>query len=317
MSATKSPILASINLQNGMFCHLVGEFLIVSGNHNPEIINFEYDLSKTKNQKKARIILNIVFTLIFASAAVYTQFYPLILLLFLSLWDLRQLNRYKLPINKTKIIPLKNVTEIRLKKGQLGFNYMDVYLENNGDKSFIPLQLYDSESTLENAKVVTSKIGKLTESPEIEKIEIVGYSIPLNEVSSYVLKDDVLHYTQNNLFNRSRIDSYKYLRLVAYFALIMILVSIGIKINIINTTHTNYIDNVVIVIFILAMLIPIKYVRKALPNTINVTDIIEFKQGNNKSSLILKQKIGFNLKVHLKSKFLPKDIREHLNTSGK
>lgn len=317
MSGTKSLVKATINLQNGRFCHLMEDFLVINSTQKPLISNFTSDLSKTKNYKKIRIILNALFTIFFIGVAIWTQFYPLILLMFLSLWDLRQLKRYKLPINKTKIIPIANITEIRLKKGQMNFNYMDIYIIHEGVKSFIPLQLYDSESTLTQAKGIAKHIGKLSESPELEKFKMDDYQIPLNENSSYSSKDRSLFYTQNHVFNKTRDDSYQYLRIVSYFLILFILLCIGIKTNTIVTEHSNYIDIVIIIIFILMLRIPYKYSRKALPNVIKLSEVVGLKKGKTKTYLILKQKYGFNLKVHFKNKYLPKDFEQHINLKNK
>ena len=45
--------------------------------------------------------------------------------------------------------------------------------------------------------------GKLSESPELEKITMEGYQIPLNETSSYASKDETLYYTQKHIFNKT------------------------------------------------------------------------------------------------------------------
>ncbi|MFT6716246.1 MAG: hypothetical protein ACJA0Q_000881 [Saprospiraceae bacterium] len=317
MSATKSTVQATINLQNGMFCHLTEDFFVVNNVQKPKFTNFSYDLSKTKNYKKFRIVLNILFTFVFITAAIWSQFYPLILLMFVSLWDLRQLKRYKLPINKTKIIPIIKISEIQLKRGKMGFNYMDVFIESEGVKSFIPLQLYDSESTLTHAKNVAEHTGKLSESPEVDKIKIEDFQIPLNETSSYSSKNQTLYYTQNHIYDKARTDSYQYLRGIAYFLMSMILISIAIKINTIASVHTNYVDYVVIALFLLALLIPYKYSRKALPNVIDFSEIISLQKGTKKTYLILKQKFGFNLKVHFKNQHLPEDFEQHLNLQSK
>jgi hypothetical protein len=314
MSTTKSAIQATINLQNGLFCHIADGFLVISGAHKLIDINYSYDLSKTKDFKKVRIAANVIFTLIFIAAAVWTQFYPLIALMFLSIWDLRQLKRYKLPINKAKIIPISNISEIQLKKGKIGFNYMDIYIDNQGVKSFIPLQLYDSESTLSHAIVVTKEIGKLSESPATDKFKMEGDQIALNETSSYVIKGKSLFYTQNLIHDKSRIDSYQNLRIIAYLLMVVMIVSIGIKINSIVTAPSNYIDFVVVIIFVLLMKIPYKYSRKALPNEIQLADIASIHKGKRKTYISLKKKYGLNLLLHIKSRYLHEGFEQHLKT---
>jgi len=312
MSTTKSPVKATINLQNGKFCHLIDNTLVVSRQHRPKSIPLPVDLSKTKNVKKFRIFLNILFTLMIIATAIWSDFYPLVLLMFLSLWDLRQLKRYTLPINKTKVIPLDNIEGIELKKGQMGFNYMDVYIQNDGIKSLVPLQLYDSASTLLYAKTVAQEIGKLTKSPEIEKVTLKGYQIPLNETSSYISSGKSFLYCHNDVHTKSRVDSYKYVRVISYFVIALLLICIGIKVNSILTLFTNFIDYIVVLIFALLTLIPIKYTQKALPNNILYNDILEVKKGKKKTYMVIKQKRGLNLKVHFKNKFVPSDIQEHL-----
>lgn len=317
MSDTKRTVEATINLQNGMFCHLVDDFLVINNDRQPSIQEINFDLSKTKDRKKIRIVLNVIFTLIFITAALYTQFYPLIALMFLSLWDLRQLKRYRLPINKSKTIPIKNISEIQLKKGALNFNYMDIYIVHDSKKSFIPVQLYDSQSTLDDAKKLASHLGKLTQAPEIEKIKMDAYEIPLNETASYALKDGTLFYTQNKVYDKARQDSYHYIRLIAYFLLAFVLLCIGIKIDGILNRPSNVVDLVVILLFTALLAIPYKFARKALPNKIAIKDVTGFNKGKKRSYIVIKQKYLWSLRVEFDNKYLPKDLDEHLNLNNK
>ena len=310
MSDKKSPIQATITLQNGMFCHLLNDHFLISRLQNPDEIDWTVDLSKTSDQKKTRIIFNIIFTLVFVAAAFLTKFYPLILLLFLSLWDLRQLKRYQVPINKAKLIPIKNITEIKLKKGQMGFNYMDVFISNENAVSFVPLQLYDSESALAQAKIIAQHIGKLSDSPEIEKVRVTGYEIHLNETSSYTKQGDAFVYTQNHIFDKSRTDSYEHLRPVAFLLIVIVVTCIGVKINIMLNSYSNYIDYIVVGIFSLLLQIPIKYTRKSLPNIIKIDRVIRIKKDKNKTFIYLRANYGIVLKVHLKNQYLPSDFEE-------
>lgn len=317
MEIKKSDPNSLIKLQNGEYCHITDQFLVIN-----ETLNFDknkinqdqINLSKTKNWKNVRLTINVIFTLAIFSFSIYTQFYPLALLLFVAIWDIRQLKRYQLPINKTKVIPLKNITTVAIKRGQLGLNYMDVFLENQGVKSFIPLKLYDSESTLEQAKQIIQNLGKLTESPANETSKISGPSFSINEISAYVLQDEKWHYIEHGIFDKSRTDNYLYLRSFSYFLIALGISMIGIKIYLIFTNPSNWIDFSVLVLLSALLVVPYKYISKALPNVFSQKEIIDIQQNKKKHFIILKSKWGKNLKIHIKNRFIPKDFNEMLNS---
>lgn len=301
-----------INLQNGEYCHLTKNYLIVSSKRVVNESEITCNLSKTKNTKKTRIVVNAVLTVLVMLAAIITNFYPLVLVMFVLLWDLRQLKRYRIPINKTKVIPLKNITEVHLKKGMLNFNYMDVYLEYNGVASFVPLQLYDSNSTLMFAQEAMKKLGVLTEFPSIDAQKMEGYLVPINETSGYVLKENKLYYTEKMIHQKSRMDSYEYLRIIAYFTLFLLLFIIAAKINTIATGYTNYVDYVALGLFIFALKLPLKYTKKALPNVITLLPSTVVQEEKKKMALVIPQKYAFNLKVYFPKKHFPEDFKATL-----
>lgn len=312
MQIKKSDPGSLINLQNGEYLHLTPEFIIINDTLNFEKENLKYDLSKTKNRTKFRLFINVIFTVSLFAFAIYTQFYPLVLLMFVSIWDIRQLKRYHLPINKSKVIPIQNIYDIKIKKGQLGFNYIDVFIEFNGVKSFIPLQLYDSESTLEQAKRIAIKLGKLTDSPTATNSKISGQAIAVNEISQYILSDGKWYYIENGVFNNSRIDNYKYLRALSYFFIALGTFMIGIKIYLMATNGSNYIDFIVLILLLLLLLIPIKYSKKSLPNTFTNDEIVKVVKKKKKTMIELKEAFRFNRSIHIKNKFINSDFYDLL-----
>lgn len=192
---------------------------------------------------------------------------------------------------------------------------MDIYIDNDGVKSFIPIRLYDSESTLEQAKSIMQNLGKLSVSPENETSKISGPSFPVNEISAYVLQNDKWHYIEHGVFDKARTDNYQYLRGFSYFLMGLGLTMIGIKIYLIANNHSNVVDYTVLILLTLLLLIPFKYLSKALPNVISKSDIIGVKQNKKKHYIIVKSAWGKNLKVHIKNKFIADNFAELLKLS--
>ncbi len=309
MAIKKNSADLALNLQNGEYCHFLPNHLVINSKLSFEYDNFKIDLSKTKNNKKARLVLNVFFTLIVFSFAFYTQFYPLALLLFVSLWDLRHLKRFKIPKNKAKIIPINKISEIKLSRGKLGFNYLDIYVLNEGVKSFIPLQLYESESTLAQAKTLVNNTGKLTSFPETDRIKLTGPSFHVGNISSYVLHDKKWHYCEKGIHSKSRVDTYQYLRVLSWFLVGLGLYSIGVKIYAMNVNHAYPVDFVVLAILASMIRIPYKYLSKALPNTFEVKHFVKLVEKKKKSLIVINIDSKINWKIYVKNSLNKENLK--------
>lgn len=308
MSLQKIQAKETINLQNGMFCHVTDEFFVIKDQSSLYESDFKPTLDNVKNIKPLRMALNILFSLIVLAFSFYTHFYPLILLLFVSVWDLRQLKRYQLPINQSSCIPIQSIKELRLVKGGMGLNFMDVIIEHNGVLSLCPLKLYDSASTFQQTKTIAEKLGKLTTVHQNEQVVMDGVCFPLNEVDEYILENNKLHYCHKKTFEIHKKDSYLYVRSLSLIFTFFILYAFGAKVYLMLNQYFNYVDFTILLALLLLLKLPYYYLQKALPNVIDVTQIKALKEDKKHWILILKQKNSWNLKVYFRKDKLGKQV---------
>ena len=187
-----------LNLQSGDYAHFAKDGIAVNDVKTFEPRHRINEIHKTSNTKTVRIALNIVFSFTVFVCAFLTGFYPLSLLLFLSLYDLRSVQRINLPVNKSNFIPYKNIEEVKMIKGKLGFNYAHIIiLDDAGNKSLKKLKLYDSQSGWNRAVFLFTRIGKLNliEKPtrSIEGLE----RITVGNGVDYAIEGDQLLILEN------------------------------------------------------------------------------------------------------------------------
>ena len=83
MQIKKSDPNSLIKLQNGEYCHVTDQLLIINETLNFDKKDVVVDLSKTKNRKKMRLVLNVIFTLaVFCFAIFWLAVCPLQSILF-------------------------------------------------------------------------------------------------------------------------------------------------------------------------------------------------------------------------------------------
>lgn len=311
MVIQKSEVKNVVNLQNGMFCHFTPEHLIISEEKRFLFDKNKIQLHKTRNVRTWRIVFNIIYTLLFISVTLYTNFYPLILLLFVSLWDLKQLKRYYLPINKSRIIPIENITHFEIKRGSLGLNYLYVFLEHNQIKSFIPLKLYDSESTTQYAVKLAESTGKEVIQANSGIEQITGDFFSTSDAAGYVLTGQKMRYIEHQQYNPDRIDNYQYLRIFA-----LVLMGIGttaliLKIYMMVNGSRQFVDYCVLILILFILRIPFPYLTKALPNGFELNSIVSIQERKKKYILTVKQG-WLPLKIHFRKKLVGEEIKKLL-----
>ena len=89
-----------LNLQSGDYAHFAEDGIAINDVKTFEPRHRINEIHKTSNTKTVRITVNILFSFAVFVCAFLTGFYPLSLLLFISLYDLRSVQRINLPINK-------------------------------------------------------------------------------------------------------------------------------------------------------------------------------------------------------------------------
>lgn len=300
-----------LNLQSGDFAHFVADGIAVNDVKTFEPRHQVNNIHKTSNVKGARIAANVLFSLVVFGAAIITGFYPISLLLFLSLFDLRSLKRIDLPINKSDYIPYKNIVEVKMIKGRLGFNYAHVIIKDDeGNISLKKLKLYDSQSGWDRAVVLFNRIGKLNLQEKPAKSVAGLERVTVGNGVEYAIDEDRLLLIENGKFKEDRIDPFKYFRFVAIVAVLGTLGAALVKVvSIVQNYQYNFVDYLVVVFFIVFALVPLGFVRKTRPTVLAKKDIKGFKVTKKEFVIKVKGWKGFTLVIkHNLKYFSPEGI---------
>lgn len=273
-----------LNLQNGDFAHFIEEGIVINDVKTVEPRHLQNNIHKTTNYRQLRIVLNILGSILILCAALYLGFYPLSLLLFLSLYDLRNLQHSNLPSNQSNFLPYNNIEEVKLEKGKLGLNYALIYLKDaQGKPSVKKLKLYDSKSGWERAVTLFKRIGKLSFSEHPVKDISSLEKITVGNGVEYAIDGDQLLVVENGKFNPEREDPFKYFRFVALIAFAGGITAIIAKvIMMMNEHHYSVIDFCVILLFVGLSYIPFTYLQKSRPTVLNKNKITSTQTKQNK-----------------------------------
>lgn len=282
------------NLQNGEKCFVTDDKLIVTSDYKIIPDNFIPNRGKGYDLKKIRLVVNIFFTLLVFVVAFYFGLYPLILLMFLILWDIKQIQRYNLPISNTRCIDLDWIEKVNVRKGNLGFNYIDLIFENSQGKTvMLPLKIYDSDEEFEVAIKTFEKLGHLDSNSHKVALgkEIEGESFKVNNRSEIVFNDKGIYFTKDGRYDESNPDAFGLK--VTLFSLIttICLVLFGVQIWRLYTEGFNYPGLVLSILVLLVTIIPLKRVRRSRASFIPKSALISFKKINNYNASI-EYKIG-------------------------
>jgi hypothetical protein len=313
MQYIKTPAEKRINLQSGMYCHVLDNELVINDVTTVEPRHLDIKLDKINSNNTIQYALNIILTLGLIIFILYTSFFLFLPLFFVSLWHLRKIKQQTIPQNKSNCIPYNNIQKIELEKGKLGFNYLKIYINNNNIQSLKILRLYDSESTFEQAKKILSKWIIPEETNNNKPLKIAGFAIPVSKTENYLFNNEYAYYTQNNVYELNKQDRYTYIRSIAIFVGLILIASIIAKINLMINGNPNYIDFIVLLFFAFLFLIPIKYSSKAVPNQFKINSIQKIKTNSKKIILTINDSSWFlPLKIHFKIKHLSKDQSDFL-----
>tara|TARA_B100000676_G_C18032839_1_gene819863 strand:+ start:476 stop:1441 length:966 start_codon:yes stop_codon:yes gene_type:complete len=288
-----------LNLQSGNFAHFVEEGIAINDVKTFEPRHQKNEIHKTSNVRGLRLTLNIIFSVVVFTTALLTGFYPLSLLLFLSLYDLRGVKRINLPINKSNFIPYKNIEEVKMVKGILNLSYAHIIIvDDKGKRSLKKLKLYDSQSGWNRAVLLFERIGKLNLKREPIKDISDLKKITIGNGIEYAIEKDKLLLIENNKFNKDREDPFKYFRFVALIGLSGTLGAAAVKIRKIIEDHEYEVVHFTVVALFLALtLIPLKYLRKTKPTEVKKSDVKDFRITKKHFVIIMKGWKGFSLVI--------------------
>jgi len=308
-----------LNLQNGYYAHFVEDGIAINDVKTYEPRHRISRINDSVNVKSMRFVLNGVFAIAVLAGVYFTGFVPLVLLMFVVLYDLRNIKRITLPMNKSNFIPFKNIIEVEMVAGKLGFNYAYIMIKDDNDKvSQKKLPLYDSESTWERAKVLFTHLGILKPLKKKTKDISSLQQIVIGEGITYGIEDDKLLYIENGKHDLEREDPYKYFRFLTTIGLLFTVATIVAKVSKM-IAHNNYefVDFIVLVFFIWVASIPLKLGKRSNANVIEKKDILEIKDG--KKSVLIKTKGWFlySFTIKLNKNYIAENTVEQLNTFHK
>lgn len=288
------------NLEGGDRCFFFEDRFIIDHRLKVKKDNFKLDHSPGKNIRKRRMILNIVLTSLFFVFVFYTGFYPLIIASFLSIWDLNQIKRYTYPVTLTNCFAIKNIQEVKIRKGGLSFNYIDIILKtDDGNLSMRPLKIYDSDEETTVALKLFQSLGfidhKALEMIDGEKI--IGEFIELSPRRQAYFNDKGVYFTVDHKFMNKTTD-FVYLKdKIFIFTSLFFLFLVATKLYwMMSGGISNLASFILISFLLLGVLVPLKFIRISNTSFIpkeNITKtktlsknkgfIIYFKDDSNKS----------------------------------
>ena len=288
------------NLQNGEKCFIIDNKIIISSDYKINPDHYPITDGKISNIRKLRVSLNILYTIIIFSLTFVIGIYPLIMLMFLVIWDLNQLNRYRYKVSNSNCIPIDKIKKIELRKGGFGFNFIDVIFEANEESVMRPLKLYDSDEEFELAIKSFQGLGFLTnESHKIARgTKIKGVLFKANNRTEIVFSDTGLFFTKDGLFDKNEKDYYTNNNIIVYSVLIIQITLFIYQAVKLTSISRDLVDSgiTLLVLIALSALIPLKFLNRSNSNYIDYASMESFKKLDNYHMRIVFRKGKLKLK---------------------
>ena len=288
------------NLQNGEKCFIIDNKIIVSSDYRINPDNYPVTDGNISNVRKLRVSLNIIYTIVIFTLTFVAGVYPLIMLMFLVIWDLNQLNRYRYKLSNSNSIPIEKIKNIELRKGSFGFNYIDVIFEVKGESVMRPLKLYDSDEEFEVAIKSFQDLGFLTnESHTIARgHKVEGTSFKANNRTEIVFSKDGIFFTKDGLYDKNEKDYYQNNNIIVYSILIIQVALFVYQAIKLNSISRDLVDSGVTLLVLIALstLIPLKFLNRSNTNHIDYSSIESFKKLDNYNMRIVFKKDKLKLK---------------------
>lgn len=278
------------SLQSGLYCHISGDFIVINDRPVVEARDIIVDLEKTSDKKKMRIAINALLTLSIFTMVFITGFYPLALMIFVTIWDLKNIKRQTLPILVGNCIPIKNISSTKFIHGKLGFNQIDLLITNdNGKQMAKVLNLYDSEEEALKAIGILKELGLMTENPLDENRTILVdqpfFKINENE-RLYLLEKEIVISKNERYMERNEYVGVN--NIIFLFVQFMLTASVFIKIYLmIDKGEFLWADVIVLSLLLLLLPLPLKYFNKSTADLIDKADILKMYTEQKKAKTYL------------------------------
>ena len=301
------------SLQSGEYCHFYKELIVINDRTLVEKRDLDMDLNKTADYKKMRLVLNVVFTLSIFVMVIITGFYPLALLVFVSVWNLKNIKRQTLPTLLSDCFPVKNVRDAKFIGGKLGFNQIDLTIVNDEGKEMTKvLKLYDSQEESLKAIGIFQQLGFIKDNPlDINKTILLNQkSFKINDTESlYVLEKEVVISKNNEYPERGEFVGIN--NIIFLFVQLLLTGAILIK------TYQTFVkdrfqiaDFIVLFILLLLYPLPFKYFNKSTADLIQREHLLKSYLQEKKGKTILVIEFKSDWYFPLKRKILFEDRAE-------
>ena len=295
-------------LQSGLYCHIYKDLLVINDREFIEPRDLVMDMNKVSEVKTGKILLNAAITIAILVMTYITGFYPLALLLFLTIWDLKRIKRQTLPLLKSNCMPLKNIKSIQFITGKLGFHELDMLIvSDEGKQMQKTMRLYDSKNEIERALNILSETGFTIENPMDAKNEKLknAESITINENEKLYLLEKEIVIAKNNVYPQKA--EYVSVNNFLFFVLMVgILASIASKTYIIiNKGQVLWVDLLVVFMFLLFLPLPFSLLNKSTSDVLQKEEILSAKieKKRKKVFVVMESKSGWKLTLKRKIEF--------------
>ena len=295
-------------LQSGLYCHIYNDLLVINDREFIEPRDLVMDMNKVSEVKTGKILLNAAITIAILVMTYITGFYPLALLLFLTIWDLKRIKRQTLPLLKSNCMPLNNIKSIQFITGKLGFHELDMLIVNDEGKQMQKtMRLYDSKNEIERALIILNEAGFAIENPMDAKNEKLknAESITINENEKLYLLEKEIVIAKNNVYPQKA--EYVGVNNFLFFVLMVgILASIAAKTYIIiNKGQVLWVDLLVVFMFLLFLPLPFSLLNKSTSDVLQKEEILSAKieKKRKKVFVVMESKSGWKLTLKRKIEF--------------
>jgi hypothetical protein len=223
------------------------------------------DLNKTTNTKNIRLLFNTLLTLGIFTMVIITGFYPLALLVFATIWDLKNIKRQTLPTLTGSRIPLKNISSAKFIFGKLGFHQIDLLITNDEGKQMMKvLKLYDSEEEALKAITLFKNLKLINDNPLDENKSTLQNQpfFKVNEKENfYVLANEVVLSKNGKYPERAEFVGIN--NIIFIFVQVLLTASVFIKIYLmIQKQELLWADVLVLLLLLMLWPLPLKYFNK-------------------------------------------------------
>jgi len=290
-------------LQSGLYCHIHNDLLVINDREFIEKRDLVIDLDKVNDTKSLKILFNASITIAILVMTYITGFYPMALLLFVTIWDLKRIKRQTLPVLKSDCIPLKNIKKIEFVNGKLGFNELDILIENDkGTQMTKALRLYDSKQETLRALNILEAAGFKIENPldnKNEKLASKEFVDIGHDEKLFFLDNEIVIAKSNRYPEKGEyVDANNFIFLVVTLG---ILSCIAAKVYLmINKHEFLWIDLLVVFMFLILLPLPFNLLNKSTADTLPKDNILKTTLIRKKKKTILLIESKGSWKLNLK-----------------